>query len=229
MFAGYALAQQPFATSVGFYYTASTADTIRAVAQIAAQAAYTTQVQEFATGRDTVAATSVFLVTAPEIVVGFDRADTLHSFSTFTSDAARLSDSNAARITATVLANEIAAPLDAALPSVGMPAVAAEGAGALDAVGASADFAVLAVEAAVALDVLVCRFLWEPIDDSQSAGWTDVLPSVTISEIGTFAGSTFAGFPYAGTYSRTFSPYVTPWTPINNDQTPGWTQVNAPS
>jgi hypothetical protein len=71
--------------------------------------------------------------------------------------------------------------------------------------------------------------LWEPINDDQSPGWTDVLPSITIAEVATFAGGTFGGFPFAGTYSRTFTPYITVWVEINNDQPPGWTNIDAPS
>jgi hypothetical protein len=84
-------------------------------------------------------------------------------------------------------------------------------------------------EGALAFDTTLFRYLWEPINDDQSPNWTDVLPSITISEVGTFAGGTFGGFPFAGTYNQTFSPYVTAWVEINNDQTPVWTPIDAPS
>jgi hypothetical protein len=87
-------------------------------------------------------------------------------------------------------------------------------------------------ETALALDSVSFRYLWEPVIDDQSPGWVDILalPPITISsEIATFAGGTFGGFPFAGTYAQIVIPTATVWVDIVNDQPPGWTPVNSSS
>ena len=232
MFAGYAFAEQPFAASVGFYYTAFTADTATAADQTAALPTYSTQAQESAAGQDAATSTSVFTALAQDTATGSDQAVSSSFFGSVVLEAASLADTAAALITFLANTAETATALDAALARINFLVTAAESVAALDAAQTNTVFRATVSETVFALDATSFRYLWEPINDDQSPGWTDVLPSITIAEVATFAGGTFGGFPFAGTYSRTFSPYITVWVEINNDQppgAPGWANIDAPS
>jgi hypothetical protein len=71
----------------------------------------------------------------------------------------------------------------------------------------------------------VRRLLWEPIDDDQSPGWTDVIPTVTINDVATFGGMVFGDVSIAGQFNETWAPDKSQWTQINDTQTPTWTEV----
>ena len=74
MFAGYAIAQEPFATSVGFYYTASTADTATASDSVSALVAFLSSASDTATAQDAAAALAAFLSSVSETATGQDAA-----------------------------------------------------------------------------------------------------------------------------------------------------------
>ena len=210
MFAGYAFAQQPFATSVGFYYTASTADTA-----IAADAASTL---------------AAFRATAAENAVTQDAASSGFSIFSAAADAATAQDEALSKVSYPNFTADQAAIFDQAQALPNYPATASESATALDGARLNVTVFVFALETALALDSALFRYRWEPVNDEQTANWTDVLvfPAITISrEVATFAGGTFGGFPFAGTYNQTFVPLITVWEEVPSSQNPGWTNINA--
>jgi hypothetical protein len=178
---------------------------------------------------DAASSEALFLVDAQETATGSDQADSLHFFGAFADEAAAALDAISAAIGFAVNADEAASGVDAASSLSNFVVFADETVVASDAALGFANFIASVSETALALDSLTGRYLWEPIDNDQNPSWTDVLPSVTITEVATFAGGTFGGFPYAGSITSTFSPFQTQWTEINNDQNPGWTPIDAPS
>ena len=210
MFAGYAFAQQPFATSVGFYYSASTADTAIAADTASTLAAFRSTASENVVAQDAASSSFAIFSAAADAVIAQDAALSKVSYPNFTADQAAASDQVQA------------------LPNY--PVVAFESATALDGARINVTVYVFASETAFALDAALFRYLWEPINDEQTAAWTDVLvfPAITISrEVATFGGGTFGGFPFAGTYNQTFVPLVTVWEEVPSSQNPGWTNINA--
>ena len=73
--------------------------------------------------------------------------------------------------------------------------------------------------------MLFRSFLWEQIDDSQGAVWTDILVATTITDISTFGGMPFASAPFASAETTTIDPNVNTWTQINDQTTPNWTEI----
>ena len=81
------------------------------------------------------------------------------------------------------------------------------------------------IETAQAADDFVGQFLWRPINDDQTAGWTDILQTTTITDIGGFGSATFAGAPFAGLNNTVIPPNSNTWNPIHDDTTPNWVPV----
>lgn len=210
-------------------YPAQTADSATAADEASALPTYFTLAQENATGQDAAASLSVFTALAEETVAGSEEAVSGKNAGALVLVSASIAYTASARIDLLASVQEDATTLDAASTRADFRSLAADTVIARDFPNANVSVLAFVSEGALAFDTTLFRFLWNPIDDDQSPGWTDVLPSITISEVGTFAGGTFGGFPYAGTYNQTFSPYVTAWVEINNDQTPVWTPIDAPS
>jgi hypothetical protein len=80
-------------------------------------------------------------------------------------------------------------------------------------------------ESITAADAFVRRLLWEPIDDDQSPGWSNVIPTSTINDVATFGGMVFGDVSFAGQFNETWAPDTAGWTQINDSQTPTWTEV----
>jgi hypothetical protein len=83
-----------------------------------------------------------------------------------------------------------------------------ESVSAVDAFLASAVLFAAVQDGAVGVDTIVARFLWELIDDAQSANWA------TIGDAQTPNWATL-------TTAQTAS-----WATINDTQTPGWTTID---
>jgi hypothetical protein len=67
--------------------------------------------------------------------------------------------------------------------------------------------------------------LWEPIDDDQAPGWTDITIPSTINDVATFGGLFFGDVSIAGQFNQTWIPDTSKWTDINDTQTPNWTDI----
>jgi len=67
--------------------------------------------------------------------------------------------------------------------------------------------------------------LWEPIDDDQAPGWTDITVPLTIDNVATFGGMAFASVPIAGQFKKTWIPDTANWTDIDDTQTANWTEI----
>ena len=72
-----------------------------------------------------------------------------------------------------------------------------ESASGIDTPSALGVFLSSVAEAITGADIIACRLLWENIDDSQTAGWTDISQPLIIDQ----------------------------WTEINNNQTPNWVNI----
>jgi hypothetical protein len=82
--------------------------------------------------------------------------------------------------------------------SVTYAAFVVEAAAALDSLGAGLSYNVQFADSVTALDEMLGRYLWNPIDDSQTPNWQNVGSAQTPT-----------------------------WTDINDSQTPGWTPINS--
>jgi hypothetical protein len=135
------------------------------------------QIGETATATDAVRRVTIFVGAIAELATGTDAVRAL------------------VRFTARILETTTATDVTLVAPSVYRARVA-EAATALEALFPSGVFNVQFVDSATALDAVVGAYLWNPIDDNQTANWQNV--------------------------NNSQSPT---WTDVNNSQTPGWTPV----
>jgi hypothetical protein len=135
------------------------------------------QIGETATATDAVRRVTIFVGAIAELATGTDAVRAL------------------VRFTARILETTTATDVTLVAPSVYRARVA-EAATALEALFPSGVFNVQFVDSATALDAVAGAYLWNPIDDNQTANWQNV--------------------------NNSQSPT---WTDINNSQTPGWTPV----
>jgi len=63
------------------------------------------------------------------------------------------------------------------------------------------------------------------MDDNQSPGWWNVVPTLAIDDVATFGGLVFGDVSLAGQYINAWVPDTAQWTQINDSQTPTWTEV----
>jgi hypothetical protein len=80
-------------------------------------------------------------------------------------------------------------------------------------------------ENVAATDVILRRLLWEQIDDTEIAGWTDILKPQVVESVMTFGGAFFGDVPYASAVTTELNPNPLLWVEINDTQTPNWTEV----
>jgi hypothetical protein len=97
---------------------------------------------------------------------------------------------------------------------------------ALDFVAAQT-FAVSVSESASGLDALLSRELWEQIDDTQVADWTDILNPTTIEDIAVFGGANFGVVSFAGDLQQRYDPNPVVWNEIDDTQGTTWTDIVA--
>jgi hypothetical protein len=184
---------------------------------------YASTVSETATGTDAISAALagvVYAVTITETATGTDEVSSSGTFFTSVLESATAADSFAVIVTLnaataeTATATDIAeavkftlytASVDEQASAVDVLVVApstfgvsvAEVAAALDALGTRAVYRAQFVDSVTALDEVLGRYLWNPIDDSQTPNWQNVNNTQTLT-----------------------------WTNIDDSQTPGWTPVN---
>jgi hypothetical protein len=90
-----------------------------------------------------------------------------------------------------------------------------------------ATFSVAVSESVFGLDALLGRELWEDIDDTQAADWTDILVPTTIDSIAVFGDANFGGLSFAGNAEQRYNPNPVIWDEVNDTQDPGWTDIVA--
>jgi hypothetical protein len=232
MFGTNAYAQAPFASAGGnaFFVSVSESavaqDTVAAVSSLptyavnvfeatvaqddapVAGAVLTPSIAETAAARDE--PSSIFIILA-ELIESVTAQDTLNTNTVF---PAQLS--------------EAAALADSARSNVNFQASLSESATgtALDFVAAQT-FAVSVSESAFGLDALLSRELWEQIDDTQVADWTDILNPTTIEDIAVFGGANFGVVSFAGDLQQRYDPNPVVWNEIDDTQGTTWTDIVA--
>jgi hypothetical protein len=126
-------------------------------------------------------------------------------FPVSTSDAASVADANSAAHTA--------------------PCSVSESVTATDTVQTAATVIAQIQENITATDTILRRLLWEQIDDTEVAGWTDILQPQVVSQVMTFGGAFFGDVAFASAYTQDINPNPVLWVEVNDTQTPNWTEV----
>jgi hypothetical protein len=162
-----------------------------------------------------------------EVVVAQD--DVLTSFSIFAdlSAAAAASGISSADVTFAVSVEDAAATTTTSSARADFVAAAVEVVVAVGVLRSNARFPVSVFESAFGLDTLLGRELWEGIDDTQLADWTDILVPTTIEDIAVFGGGNFGVLPYAGNLTQRYDPNPVFWNEIDDTQDPDWTDIVA--
>jgi hypothetical protein len=68
---------------------------------------------------------------------------------------------------------------------------------------------------------------WTDVNNTQSAGWTDVLRPTTITDEAVFGGANFGVTVFAGQVAALYDPSYTKWSRIDDRQTPNWAPIDA--
>jgi hypothetical protein len=108
------------------------------------------------------------------------------------------------------------------------PVSVSESATGTDAFAAAAQVIGQIQESVTAADAFYARHLWELIDDSQNAQWSDVLKAQTLNSVATFGGMGFAEIAYTSALTLSWYPAPTTWSGISTTQSAGWTSVIVP-
>jgi len=140
-----------------------------------AQQVFATAVDESSAGVDAVGAQQVFATEVSETATGSDSLEASFAYFSNVDETATASDLISAQHVLTANLSELATGGDAAATSHTLMTSVSEGAVASvqTAVAASIFYAYLVV-GATAADLLVARFFWEPIDDTQDPNWQNI-------------------------------------------------------
>ena len=202
--------------------------TASAVCTLTGLPTYATRVVEYGQGTNAVSATLSAIASINTAATGFDRTSCIFVFPSFVENTATAAGSSSATGTYPAsLSDEVLANTSLAA-QLTLPAQVSEQVQAvLNSVVATAAVLATVAENVTAVDVLLGSFLWNPIDDQQIPGWTDILIPRTISSDAVFGGSGFADVAFAGGIKATYGPAGTNWTLIDDEQTPNWTPIDA--
>ena len=74
-------------------------------------------------------------------------------------------------------------------------------------------------------DVIIGAFLWNRIDDVQSANWTAAVPPIPTGGDAGFSGGAFASTPISGG-QWVYTPPVTDWDQVSSDTPTIWQITN---
>ena len=107
------------------------------------------------------------------------------------------------------------------------PAQLSEAAALADSARSNVNFQASLSESAIGLDALLSRELWEQIDDTQVADWTDILNPTTIEDIAVFGGANFGVLSFAGDLQQRYDPNPVVWNEIDDTQGTTWTDIVA--
>lgn len=207
MFGTNTFAQVPFSAASGFLLLAAVADTAIVQDTFASTANFAPVVIELVVATDQTAAQFSIFSNADETAVAADTASSLYFVNADLSDSAVLSDASSANVT--------------------FRGALSDAATAFETFSARAVFPVAVFESLLVLDNLVGRELWEQIDDTQTAGWTDILVPRTIEAIAVFGDSNFGVLSYAGNITQRYNPNPTIWDDIDDTADTVWTDIEA--
>ena len=179
MFGITAFADAPFASFAGVY-DSSVSETGTATDAVSSKQTFSTLIAETGTATDSVVvAASIF--NAP-VVETATATDSISSAQTFVSAV-----------------SETGTSTDSISSSQGFLSTVAETSTATDAVSSKQTFVTFVSETATATDAIVGSFLWNLIDDTQTANWTLVSTNAVAAGMdGPFGGAAFSATPFAG-------------------------------
>ena len=207
MFGTNTFAQVPFSAASGLLLLAAVADT--------------------ALVQDTFASAATFAPTVVELVVVNDQPAVNFSVFSNVAEAVVAQDVNSASVVFPVSLAEAATASEALSARVDFLASVADTVTALDGFRANAVFPVAVFENLLVLDSLLGRELWEQIDDTQTADWTDVLRPTTIEDISVFGGANFGVLAFAGELRQAYNPNPVVWTQVDDSSDTTWTDIVA--
>jgi hypothetical protein len=185
------------AVTSNFVFSATFSDTATGADTVAASASIGVSFSDTATGTDAISGALSTSASFSDTVTGADAISARASFGAFFSDTATGADATSAAAAFSVVFSDTATGADT-------PAVAAstfnvsilDAAQALDTPTAGGTFNVSFSDAGAITDLVAGSYLWNPIDDSQTPNWQNVVtaPSTT-------------------------------WVEINDTQSPGWVEI----
>lgn len=228
MFGTNAYAQAPFAAAGGNAFFVSISETVVAQDAFRAAATFAVQFSDSATAADTTAARFSIFSAVSEAATGSDTASSSFTVGASISEIATATDTLDTNTVFPAQLSESAAALAQFVSNVNFQVSLSESATAqaIDFVAAQT-FAVSISEGVFALDSLLSRELWELIDDTQSAGWTDILVPTTIDDIAVFGGANFGVLTYAGNLQQRYDPNPVVWNEVDDTQDTVWTDIVA--
>jgi hypothetical protein len=209
-------------------FRASFADTALASETVSSVPNYAARVSEAAQAQDFDAVVGVvFTPFVAESAVGQDTTSSIFIIPADLTESAAAQDTPSANAAFPTQLSEAAALADTARSNPNFQASVAETVLALDAIRTAQTFAVSISESAFGLDTLLGRELWEDIDDTQVAGWTDILVPTTIDSIAVFGDANFGALSFAGNAAQRYDPNPVIWNEVDDTQDPGWTDIVA--
>ena len=227
MFGTNAYAQAPFAAAGGNAFFVSTSESTVASDAIAAAATFPVSFSDTASGADVASLRFLIWFALSEAATG---ADTTAGFTAVASlsESAAVSGAPAAVAIFSAPFSDGATTSDTLLSLSNFTARAAESAsvGASE-LAANQTFTVSISESAFGLDALLGLYLWEPIDDTQTAGWTDILRPTIIEDISGFGGANFGVLAFAGNLRQAYNPNPVIWSDVDDSSDTTWTDIVA--
>jgi hypothetical protein len=157
-------------------------------------ATFTLAVSELASGIDDTNITGTFNIVVSESASGQDSVLSIATTNNAVSEAASGLDDQSAQLTFDLVVNEAASGVESLVSQAIITTIINEAASALEALGTTGTFNIAVTEAASGLDqesntgifnititeaatgatALSARFLWEPIDNTQTLNWIDI-------------------------------------------------------
>jgi hypothetical protein len=174
-----AFADAPFASFAGVQFS-SVSETATATDAVSSLQTFLSTIAETGTATDSIAvAASTFNAPVVETATATDAISSAQTFVSAVSETGTSTDSISSK---QVFASAVA-----------------EAGTATDAVSSNQGFSAAVAEAVTATDVIVGGFLWNLIDNAQTANWTLVSTNaVVIGMDGPFGGAAFSATPFAG-------------------------------
>jgi len=205
LFGETAFAQASFASATGNIFAASIAET--------------------ATVTDSVSTTQTFACNTADTVTATDAVSSLFQVNSAVSETSTATDSPSAKTIFPTVIDETASVADAISSAHTAPCSISESITATDSVVTAATVIAQIQENITATDTVIRRLLWEQIDDTEVAGWVDILRPQTVGAIMTYGGSFFGDVSFASEYTLSFNPLPVLWTEVDDTQTANWTEV----
>lgn len=207
MFGTNTFSQVPFSAAPGLLYSAALSDTAVALMVVSAAAAFTPNISEAATSSDVFGTNFSVAASISETAVAIDTMTSSVVFPVQFSDAAVAQDQSRSAVNFLASLSESSIAQDSSYTYQAFLAAVSEN--------------------AVGLDLLLGRELWEQIDDTQLAGWTDILVPTTIEDIAVFGGANFGVLSFAGNSTQRYDPNPVFWKQVDDTQDTVWTDIVA--